>query len=176
MPDVRLAHLAKNILEETSRLCTGATAISASVTTQWTAFTRSWRVRDRPAQASLPQRSMSTSIKRPHSAWIRSSAVFRVLRQLTEDTRVLHHQGVGVGHNSVKLATRTLSSMSSRSAAAEVGDHLVQAVVVEARPSAFRHTMWSGPRIGRPLRREVENGGESPKGARGFPFQTCRWR
>jgi hypothetical protein len=176
MPDVRLAHLARTSSEETSTLCTGAKAISASMTMQWTAFTRAWRVRDRHPQDSLPQQSMSPSIKRPHSAWIRSSAVFRVLRQLTEDSRVLHHQGVGVGHNSVKLATRTLSSMSSGSAAAEVGDDLVQAVVVEARPSAYRHTMWSGPRIGGPLRGEVEKGGEPPKGAGRFPFQTCRWR
>jgi hypothetical protein len=34
--------------------------------------------------------------------------------------------------------------MSSSSAAAEAGGDLVQAVVIEARPCAFRHRMWSG--------------------------------
>jgi hypothetical protein len=52
-----------------------------------------------------------------------------------------------VGPNSAKLAARPRSSISSRSAAAEAGDDLVQAVVIEARPWTFRHRMWSGSNL-----------------------------
>jgi hypothetical protein len=132
---------------------------------------------------------MSGLIKQPFSAWIQSSAVLRALRQLTEDSGLLHHQRAGWAMNSVKLATHTLVQ-SSRSGA-KVGDDLVQAAVVEARPSA------SATRCGerrapedRADECEVDNGGEPPKviarvrvsklsaevtASRGVSRCVCKW-
>jgi len=88
MPDERLAHLAKSIFGSDVDAVHGCDGDLASLTTR--------RARDRSAQASLPQRrSMSTSIKRPISAWIQFSAVFRVLRQLTEESCASTIKGLG---------------------------------------------------------------------------------